>query len=109
MELSNIGTPTLYLERRETLVRLFRISSLENKENLAIFPVSDVKIKGVEEKNAAINVTQPIAIRFHQMNEGDSLHDALVREHMVRCTVYVPDSFCTFRNVISKNVYPFGK
>jgi hypothetical protein len=109
VELSNTGTPALYSKRRETFLWLLWISSLENKENLAIFPMSDVKIKRVEEKNGAINLMQRIAIQFHQINDGDSFDDALVREHMVRCTVYVPDSFCTFRNVISKNVYPFGK
>lgn len=71
--------------------------------------MSDVKIKSREGKNGAINLIQWIAIEFHQINDGDSFDDALVRKHMVRYTVYVPDSFCTFRNVISKNVYPFAK
>lgn len=59
-----------------------------------MFPMSDVKIKSIEEKNGAINLIQRIAIEFHQINYGDSFDDALVRKHMVRNTVYAPDSFC---------------
>lgn len=107
-KLQNAGYPAT-LVRRERFLQLLWIILLGNKENLAMFPMSDVKIKSIEEKNGAINLIQRIAIEFHQINYGDSFDDALVRKHMVRNTVYAPDSFCTFRNVTSKNVYPFGK
>lgn len=73
----------LHLGKTEKFLWFLKISLLENKENLAIFPVSDVKIKSIEEKNGAINLIPRIAIEFYQINYGDSFDDALVRKHMV--------------------------
>lgn len=81
-ELYNPRFPTTFV-RREKFLQPLWIILLKSKENLAIFPMSDVKIKSIEEKNGAINLIQRIAIEFHQINYGDSFDDALVRKHMV--------------------------
>lgn len=57
----------LHLQRRESFLWLLQISLLEKKENIAIFPLSDVKIKSIEEKNGAINLIQRIALQLHQL------------------------------------------
>lgn len=81
-KLQNAGFPTTFV-RREKFLQLLWIILLGSTENLAIFPMSHVKIKSMEEKNGAINLIQRIAIEFHQINYGDSFDDALVRKHMV--------------------------
>lgn len=53
--LRNAGSLTPFV-RIEKFLPLLQIILLGNKENLAIFPMSDVKIKSIEEKNGAINL-----------------------------------------------------
>jgi hypothetical protein len=71
--------PTFEKERQSLWI--LQISLLENKENLATFSMSLVKIKSIEEKNGAINLIQRIAIEFHQINSGDSFDDARQKTH----------------------------